>query len=314
MCKSLAEGGRRCAASLEPAFAKAIKAYRDNGSQLTTEMMNLILPAAKGYASTSTGYRVISNMISEETNRLLNTEEYKDFDFKAALANTDYQGLNTDYYCSRYYLTHNNPFLSLLQIATEDGNKINLDYSAREREINKIKQDKLEALKTVSLFPSESDADLAYNSLERTIASGTELASPAGAVVFKLTYTDADSDGDQDIFLGVYQSVEDAKRAAVAKIFETLKVENSWSEEIKTPWGNLDSSNMDLMNIKDWNKAKIEWFKSKTDDEILEWAESNRSQTMSGFYRTLYGITFDIDAVKVETVATPYIEETHLED
>lgn len=300
MCKSLAEGGRRCAASLEPAFTKAIKAYRDNSSELTSEMMNLILPSAKAYASTRTGYSVIDNMINEETRRQL-AGDYADFTFPKL-------GRNHIFYSARNYFIKNLPFTALLQIALEDGSKISRSYYEREQEINRIKQEKIEALKSLSLLPHEPEDKQAYETLESAIKQGKELASPAGAVVFKLTYEENDHDGAHNEFIGVYQSFDDAKRAAVTNIFNTLTVERSSVESLEAPWGALAN-----MSISEWNNNKVQWFKSKTDDFILEWAKTDMIKEMKGFVGYFSETTFDISPIKVEAVSVSYTEETHLE-
>lgn len=317
MCKSIAEGGRRCAGHLEPAFTKAIKAYHDGGDELTNEMMHKILAPAKAYASTRAGASVINKMIDAETTKQLEGA-YNDYQFSGQsdpIAKVlQGMGEHRRFYDARKYLTANLPFLALLQIALEDGQKISRDYQDREYALGLEKQKQTEALKKKTLLPKESSKfKAAYTEIENAIKNGSPIAAPAGSIGFKLTYNEDDYDGYHNEYLGIYQSVADAKRSAVSKLLAIFNIDEGWrsSLEITTPWG----SPVD-MGINEWNKAKIDWFKSKSDDELIAWAKTKMAKEIRGgfLHSTFSATTFDIDPITIETVETAYPEETHLED
>ena len=314
MCNSVAEGGRRCAGHLEPAFKKALKAYHDGGDELTNEMMHKILAPAKAYASTRTGASVINDLINDETRKQLEGE-YKDFEFPPG---EGFVGILDDamrYYVARDYFIKNLPFTALLQIALEEGAKISNAYYERESDIHRIKKERAEALKAKLLLPAGSPkVKAAYSEIENAIESGEDLVAPAGSLGFKLTYSEDDRDGAYNSFLGIYQSVDDAKRAAVKKLLEILNIEGGYYHDfldIQAPWGNPKD-----LGILEWNQAKVDWFKAKSDYEILEWAKSDMAKEVTGrgLHGTFSATEFEISPIKIETVETAYPEETHLED
>lgn len=314
MCQSRAQGGRRCATSLEPAFTKAMKAYHDSGDVLSNEMMNKILLAGKAYTSTETGKKTIVALIDKETNKQLEGE-YKDFDFPPVAEYVKPRPTTHknwyDFMTARDYFTKNLPITALLQIALEEGKKISDDYYTRESDIREARKKHEEALKTKSLLPKEIKAKEAYSILENAIAQGEEIVAPAGFLVFKLTYDQTDYDGANDEFIGIYQSVSDAKRAAVKQIFDSVEITDSYhsSRSFKAPWGETTA-----INAKQWNSDRTDWFKSKSDDEILEWAKNDMSDQIEGFYTFFSSITFTITPIQVEKVGLSYLDETHLED
>jgi len=314
MCQSRAQGGRRCAASLEPAFTKAMKAYHDGGDVLSNEMMNKILLAGKAYASTETGKRAIIALIDKETNRQLEGE-YKDFDFPSVAEYVKPRPTTHknwyDFMTARDYFTKNLPLTALLQIALEEGKKISSNYYTRESDIREAQRKHEEALKTKSLLPKEVKVKKAYSILESAIAEGEEIVAPAGSLVFKLTYDQADYDGANDEFIGIYQSVSDAKKAAVKQIFDSVEITDYYhlSRKFKAPWGETTA-----INAKQWNSDRADWFKSKSDDEILEWAKNDMPDETDGFYGVFYSTTFTITPIKVETIESSYLDEVHIED
>jgi len=100
-------------------------------------------------------------------------------------------------------------------------------------------------------------------------------------------------------------------RAAVKQIFDSVEITDSYesSRKFKAPWGETTA-----LNVKQWNSDRADWFKSKSDDEIIEWAKDDMVDQIKGYYAFFSSITFTITPIQVEKVGLSYLDETHLED
>ena len=311
MCESIANGERRCAASLEPAFKKAMQSYRDAGETLTPEVMDKLIPAARNYASTLTGMKVINELMFQETQKLLEGE-WKDFKFPI-LNPVRSNGSVRDTFVfndAQVYLKKHDPFISLLDNAIEAGSRLSNDQTRREIEISRIREEQLESLKKKPLLPRESEHSTAYSILEKAISDGAEIVAPVGSIAFRLTYSEHDYDGANNEFIGVYHSAEDAMRAAVKHVFDRLAVDESWNyfEQIDSPWGAPS-----VMGIEEWDKARINWFKSTSIDEVLEWSSNGMSSDVKGISGTFSSTEYNIIPLKIEAVGEPYTQRVHIE-
>jgi hypothetical protein len=315
MCNSKENGGRRCASSLEPAFKKALATLNDSKENLSSQMIHDLLPPISAYAATPAGRRIIDEIIWKET-VAQKTGAYAGFDFRATANQERLESQSIfgqdDFYLAKDYFEKNLPYFGLLSNAIIEGDRISQAYHDREQDIYEIARQKRDALiEAPLLLPSDPNEQSAYDVLETAIAKGKDIAAPAGSVVFILDYSESDYDGANMNFLGVYQSAEDAKRAAVAKVIELIDIEGWGSDLAKadSPWGALAD-----MDLAEWNRRKIEWFKFHSDDEILEWAATDMPNQLQGIGGGFSATTFNIWPVKVEAIAETYPGETHLTD
>lgn len=67
MCKSLAEGGMRCAAHTRPAYVRALAQVAANPAS-DTDSLEAFGHAARAYAATPTGYKAVLKEVEERTN------------------------------------------------------------------------------------------------------------------------------------------------------------------------------------------------------------------------------------------------------
>lgn len=313
MCTAIAEGGRRCAAHLEPDFKQAIASLKASGNVISDESQILeLLPPLEAYASTPKGGMIIYKMIEEKVEEKMNSDEWKDFNFATALNLDD---SNNTYsrrrFLAQQYFQKNDSIIALLINAEIRGREQDHLYREKENAYWELQRKTLESLKKKPLTPN-AEVGSAYQQIAEAISSGASLPAPAGAIAFQVEYSEASYDGAENDALGVYDSMDAAKRGAVKYIFNAIEHLEDMSGDMIGPWG--DSGELGLL---EWQRRKVEWFNEHSSDEILEWAAKkiNKEISTRGYVWTVDNTTFDITPIKIESASDVAIKaEEHFQD
>ena len=301
MCSSIAKGGRRCAAHLEPDFNRAMKTLYATTGFLTENQIAEVLPPISAYASTHKGGMVIYRIVKDRISEKMTSDVWKDFDFAAALG--EVKGQYGQYGFASRYFAINDPIVALLETAQARGKEADGRYRERETEYRQLEQVAIADLKTIPLTTT-AEADYAYERIAKAVASGASLPAPVGTIVFHLSVSEDDFDGIQNQLLGIYESMDAAQKSAVKYIFEQINIIEDMGEIIG-PWG--DSRDLGLL---EWQKQKIEWFKSRSSDEIMEWASKNINNEISapGYIWDLHNMVFRLTPMKIESATNSEIK------
>lgn len=301
MCNSIAKGGRRCAAHLEPAFNKAMDMLSASNGILGEVQFAEVLSSISAYASTPKGGMMIYKIIKDRTREKIDLDEWKDFDLAVNMNET--KKLDRHEATASRYFAINDTIIALLETAQTRGKEADRKYREREAEYMRLEQAAIESLRTTPLAIT-AEADYAYERIAKAVASGASLPAPVGTIVFHLSVSEDDFDGIQNHLLGIYESMDAAQKGAVKHIFDQINIIEDMGE-ITGPWG--DSRALGLL---EWQKQKIEWFKSRSSDEIMEWASKNINNEISapGYIWDLHNMVFRLTPMRIESATNSDIK------
>lgn len=256
MCQSKAQGGRRCASHLYPAYAKAMEEYHKT-NMLTPENISAITLAARAYASTPFGAKKINSDIekfySEEVEGLVIEDSIKSM---ISISQSIYEGSG---------------MVALLNESLKKGYELSREYDLREQE---IKQASIMQISTASpelckaLEEQNLSLDTFFTALRVAKALGADIPVLEGSSIFEVTYTTGSYDTYYEGSLGYYPTYEQANKVIEEHLFRVSE------DEEETPWGNIK----DFDNPLEWENKRLDFFRNHF-DEARQWFASDRYGT-----------------------------------
>lgn len=254
MCKSKAEGGRRCASHLYPAYREAMDNYRRTLS-LTPENISEITLTAKAYASTPFGYKKIELDI------------IKLWEVERAKLNIPAEDLVANLELSEKL--HSEGIISILSDSLNLGSRVNRQYSEKEAEIKKLAFFN-PSLASEELKKALEEQNLSINTFFSAIkvsrALGANIPAIEGSNIFELSYEQGSYDSWHRQSIGFYSTREQAEIAKANFIYtDTEDADN-------TPWGNIK----DYLDPAEWESKRKEYFQENF-DKVIEWYSADRA-------------------------------------
>jgi len=254
MCKSKAEGGRRCASHLYPAYREAMDNYRRTLS-LTPESISQITLAATAYASTPFGHKRIELDITEfwEIEKAKLKTPVEDFVTNLELTQKIYSQKGIIY---------------ILNDSLNKGSALNREYSEKEIEIKRLvffnpslaSEELREALVEQNL-----SIDTFFSAIKVSKALGASIPAIEGSNVFELSYEQGSYDSWHRQSIGFYSTRGQAEIAKANFIYtDTEDADN-------TPWGNIK----DYLDPAEWQSKRKEYFQDNF-DKVIEWYSEYR--------------------------------------